>query len=167
MVGEGDVGGEQHLHVVGDLVDQRPAVVDDDVAAGAGHDLAGLRTRAHPDLVRRGEAAGQQAGGVGERAGRRRADEQDRGAGRQQGRRLGLAEVLGAEDEDDVAPGPVGDVEAAGTQVGGDGGGGAGQVGGQRHREQGHAGQAGHGGSVEAITDSGRSARHAGATRAS
>ena len=71
VVAEGDVGGQQLLDVVGDLVLQRPGVAQQQlVAAEAVGDLPGVAARAHAHLVRRQHPAGHAArrGPTGRRA---------------------------------------------------------------------------------------------------
>ena len=85
MVAVGHVGGQQHLDVVGDLVDQRPAVVDHQVPRQPVRDIARSRSRPHPDLVQGRDAGHHQSGGVGGGAQQTGPDEQDRPVEGEQG----------------------------------------------------------------------------------
>ena len=133
VVGEGDVGGQQHLDVVGDLLLQRPAVGHDQVAAQAGTDVAGVEARAHPDLVQRRDPSRDESSRIGQGGAHGRADEQHRrasgGAG-EQGVLDPFGEVGGADDQDGgcVVAERIGHLDAAAGEVGAEGGGGADQA---------------------------------------
>ncbi|MCW2606119.1 MAG: hypothetical protein JWO60_812, partial [Frankiales bacterium] len=111
VVGERHVGGGEHLDVVEGLVDQRPGLAEQQVAAGPDQHLAD-RPRAHPHLVDRCDAAEEHACALGRAL--QRADEQHVALHRQD---LGLGQQVGAEDDREVATGCLGDVQAAAGEV--------------------------------------------------